>query len=57
MHRYEFKVTMTGDGDDAVEAWNDAVVNFTLQTGPKIDPCVDNIEVIENNIDDSEKTS
>lgn len=38
MRKFEFHLTITGEGDTLEEAWRDAVESFTLDPGAYPDP-------------------
>ena len=44
-NKYEFTVVLTGFGDDANAAWDDAVSQFAIEPGPAPDdPKIESIE-------------
>lgn len=52
MKRYEFKLTLAGEGDDELDAWLDAVESFSSSPGlPPTDYEVEEDELFEDNFD------
>lgn len=50
MARYQFPITIVGDGSTAEEAWSDAVEGFALEPGP----CPDEGEYSKEETDDEQ---
>jgi len=44
MSMYQFTVVINGTGDDATEAWNDAVAGLSMEPGPTPEPSEYTIE-------------